>query len=85
MTTTQLLTAKERLDRDFLKLRHALLDVAAMLDRVERGHGAAEATRDPRWLKAHEALERLSEKKGDRAEALQMLFSDSYDPGWRTK
>ena len=68
----------------FLAIRSLLVELAASLDRVER-HAAEEATTldaDRRWRLLTAAVERLG-GAGGRAEALQELFSDPYDPDWR--
>ncbi len=81
MTTTQ--TADQILDRDFLETRHRILDVAAALDRIERGKGADSTRSGPRMAQMTEAIRLLVDGKPDRAERVQMIFSDSYDPNWR--
>lgn len=72
--------ALEALERSFLECRARLLEVAAHLDRVDRGGGA----HDRRLELLHQALDLL--RNGtipDRAERLQLLFSRPYDLGWR--
>jgi hypothetical protein len=73
------MTARELLDSSFLDVRARLLDIAAMLDRIERGQGAGEARRDPRYRLLNNALQLLADEKPDRAERIQMLFSLPYD------
>ncbi len=82
MTTTQ--TANQVLDREFLDIRHRIIDVAATLDRIEKGEGADSARSDPRMVQLTEAIRLLIDGKPQRAERVQMIFSDSYDPNWRT-
>jgi hypothetical protein len=72
-------TAPEILDREFLTIRGKLLEVAAALDRIERGAGTAAG--DPRWTKLRESLEILGRDGAQRAEQLQLLFSLPYEPG----
>ena len=74
-------TAAQILDREFLTIRGKLLEVAAALDRVERGEGSA--ADDPRWEKIRETLAILGKDGGDRAEQLQLIFSLPYEPAWR--
>jgi hypothetical protein len=69
------------LDREFLTIRGKLLEVAAALDRIERGQGAA--TGDPRLENILETLGALAKNGADRAERLQLIFSLPYEPGWR--
>lgn len=70
------------LDRVYLEVRCKLLDVAAMLDRIERIDGDAVAVDDPRLQQFREALAILNHDGADRAERIQMLFSDPYVPNW---
>ncbi len=74
-------TAAQILDREFLTIRGKLLEVAAALDRVERGQGAA--ADDPRLEKIRETLAMLGKEGANRAEQLQLIFSLPYDAGWR--
>jgi hypothetical protein len=76
------LPAAQALDRYFLEARSKLLDLAAILDRVERGQGAAAVAKDPRLGKIREAVEVLQDKGGGRAERIQQIFSLEYDPAW---
>ena len=79
-------TATHILDREFLTIRGKLLEVAAALDRIERGQGSAAA--DPRLEKIGETLAILGRHpqagtRAERAEQLQRVFSLPYEPGWR--
>jgi hypothetical protein len=76
------LAADQALERYFLEARAKLLDLAAILDRIDRGQGGAHAQHDPRWKKIQQALTGLQEKELGRAEKLQLLFSLPYDAGW---
>jgi hypothetical protein len=72
-------------DQRFLAIRSLIVELAASLDRVER-HAAEAGTRpgdDPRWRQIVEALDLLAAGH-ERAEAVQGLFSDPYDPDWRS-
>jgi hypothetical protein len=42
------MTAKSMLDREFLEMRCRLIELAASMDRVERGSDAGEVAADPR-------------------------------------
>jgi hypothetical protein len=70
--------APKVLEQSFLEMRCRLLDLAALLDRVDRGGGAGN---DPRMCQVIEGLSILLGKK-DRAEKIQTLFSQPYDPAW---
>lgn len=75
-------TATDILTRHYLEIRCGLLDVAAALDRIERARGADEALHDRRMDELRRAIEIVASSGTDRAERLQMLFSDRYEPGW---
>lgn len=78
-------SAEGILDRQFLEMRCGLLDLAAAFDRVERAPNAVIATNDPRWEKIQEAIKIIASSGTDRAERLQLLFSDEYVEGWDRK
>ncbi len=77
------LSAATLLDALYLEVRCRCLDVGAALDRIERAEGGASATSDPRWKQLHQALDLLRESGANRAEKIQFLFSDEYDPQWK--
>ena len=76
------LPATKALDAHFLEARARLLALAAILDRIGRGAGAAGAADDPRLARIREALGVLADQSGGRAERVQKLFSLDYDPAW---
>ena len=75
--------AQTILERDFLSLRHQILNVAAALDRIGRGEEAEQVRDDPRMSKIQKALAVLAEPDPGRAERVQIVFSREYDPKWR--
>jgi hypothetical protein len=75
------LTALETLNREFLEIRCRILDLAAMLDRLERSDD--NVGDDPRLKRVHEALDVLKKVKAERAEQVQLTFSRPYDEGWQ--
>jgi hypothetical protein len=77
------LPAAQALDQFFLEARCKLLDLAAILDRIDRGENAAAAATDPRVGRIREALTILLNKPAARAEQIQQVFSQSYDPSWK--
>ncbi|MFQ5591817.1 MAG: hypothetical protein ACE5HE_11690 [Phycisphaerae bacterium] len=77
------LSARDQLDRDFLELRRRLLDVAAGLDRIDRAGGADMIRTDARVTMLRRAAMVLTDDCADRAERVQMVFSDEYDDNWR--
>jgi len=75
--------ASDVLDHDFLELRHWLIDIAAGFDRMDRGREPRTLTGDPRMQQLIAATQILVGGKSDRAERIQMIFSDQYDAEWR--
>jgi hypothetical protein len=76
------LPADKALDAFFLEARSKILDVAAILDRVNRGKDAAAISADPRLAKIKQALDVLRDESGGRAERIQQIFSLDYDAAW---
>ena len=76
------LPADQALERHFLEARSKLLDLAAFLDRIGRGHGGAAEAKDARLERIRQALEVLHDQSGGRAERIQKIFSLDYDPAW---
>ncbi len=73
--------AKQVLDQQFLEMRWRCLTLAADLDRVSRAQGGADVLRsDPRLRRLSQAVELLlNETVTDRAEKVQLIFSDRSD------
>lgn len=78
------LASKVALEKYFFQIRCKILEVAADLDRIERGEGAAAMSGDPRLSLIAEAIGVLNSHGTDRAERIQNIFSLEYDPDWRT-
>ncbi|MCS7020501.1 MAG: hypothetical protein NZ703_03645 [Gemmataceae bacterium] len=76
------LTAQRAFELYFLETRAKLLDLAALLDRFERSADADQLTNDPRWQQIRQALNVLNSDSLDKAEQIQMIFSQPYDPEW---
>lgn len=73
--------AKAALDRYFLEMRWRCLSLAADLDRVERSPGGPDVLRsDPRLQKLREALNALMQSGPNRAQQVQLIFSDKTVP-----
>jgi hypothetical protein len=70
-------SAASVLDREFLGVRCRLIDLAAALDRIERGGGAAAG--DPRCQQIRRALEILASGGAARAEGIELAFSLPVD------
>lgn len=75
-------TAPQIFDQVFLDMRAKLLEVAASLDRLDRAAGTEGILNDPRRQRIQRTLEILTTQTHNRAEQLQLLFSDTYDPQW---
>jgi hypothetical protein len=71
------------LDRTFLETRGKLLEVAASLDRIDRASEPLGVHPDRRLAQIRQALEALLEPGPGRAETIQLIFSDEYDPNWQ--
>ena len=71
----------EVLAREFLDVRARLLQIAASLDRLDRAEGSLAG--DPRLRGIRRALEILAGDEPGRAEAIQLVFSRTYDPDWK--
>jgi uncharacterized membrane protein YccC len=73
--------AGENLDHDFLEMRCRCLSLAADLDRLERAAGGPQLLEsDPRLQALRNAFNILLEARGNRAEQMQLLFSDRTSP-----
>jgi len=77
--------AIEVLDHDFLESRGKLLEIAAVLDRIDRAPARHGEHPDPRLGQIRRALEALLEPGPDRTETIQRIFSLEFDPAWREK
>ncbi len=75
--------ASEVLDREFLEIRHRLIDVSAALDRIDVAMDAPAVASDPRLAQLREAVGILFDGRPDRAQRVQLMFSDPYDAKWR--
>jgi hypothetical protein len=75
------MSAKTILDREFLEMRAKVLELAASLDRMDRGAGSVAG--DPRMNLIAQCLVVLQSDKANRAERIQLIFSRAYDPNWR--
>ncbi len=75
------LTAAQALDQFFLEARAKLLDLAAILDRIDRGPG--DHADDARLKNVARALDVLRDGSPERAERVQQIFSLDYDPAWK--
>lgn len=74
------MSAKAILDREFLEIRAKILELAASLDRLDRGEGTVEE--EPRFQLITRGLQTLLSKEFERAEELQLIFSRHYQQDW---
>ena len=73
--------SKDVLEQQFLEMRWRTLSLAADLDRIGRGeNGPRTLKEDARLQKLRRALEVLMSEGVDRAERVQMIFSDMTPP-----
>lgn len=77
------LPANRALEQFFLDARCRLLDLAAILDRINRGEQSDAISSDPRIEKIARALEILRSTSSNKAELIQQTFSLDYDPDWK--
>jgi hypothetical protein len=70
------LTSKEILDIYFLENRARLLEIAALLDRIDRAPDAADKEMDFRYRAFVEGIRLLLDTDGERTKAVQLSFSD---------
>ena len=82
MTMPGTQTAETILDRQYLEMRCGLLDLAAAFDRISRAEHALKIHGDVRLQLLKQAIEIVASERTDRAERLQILFSDEYIAGW---
>ena len=75
--------ATEVLEHDFLETRCKILEVAAILDRIDRAPTRHGEHPDPRLGQLRQALEALAEPGPGRAETIQRIFSLEYSSTWR--
>jgi hypothetical protein len=72
--------AKDTLEAAHLEMRWRALSLAADLDRIERAGGADLLLSDPAMLKLRAAIKVLLDGSKNRAEQVQMIFSDRTPP-----
>ena len=76
--------AGDVLDAQFLDMRHRVLSLAADFDRLSLADDAVSQRGDPRLAQLRRAIGLLCEDGVDRAQRVQMVFSDEYDAEWRS-
>ena len=80
---TTVLSAADVLDREFLGVRAKLIEIAAVLDRIDRASGSVDE--DPRLADVRRSLELLAGDRSDRAEQIQSFFSLPYQDNWKSE
>jgi hypothetical protein len=79
----QPLKIDKALDLSFLEARGRLLEIAAIFDRFDRDSAAAPTTH-AQVQKLHQAAQLLTKPDlKQRAESIQLLFSQPYDEAWK--
>jgi hypothetical protein len=73
------------LSHDFLEARGKILEIAAILDRIDRAPARHGEQPDVRLCQLRRAVEALLEPGPGRAETVQQIFSLDYDSGWRER
>ena len=73
-------SSSQILDRYFLEMRWRCLSLAADLDRVQRGGDSERVATDPRLAKLRDAFKVLLSEAPNRAEQVQLIFSDKSPP-----
>ena len=76
--------AAEVFDQVYLDIRAGLLVLGASLDRIDRSDGAGAVGADERRERIRQGLEILAGPGLNRAEQIQVLISDPYQPGWNS-
>jgi len=74
-------SAEQVLAEEFLSARSRILDLAALLDRLERASGSADSAVQMQLLR--QGLSLLCDEASDKARRVQLLMSREYDPAWR--
>jgi hypothetical protein len=75
------MAANTVLDREFLKTRAKILEIGAILDRIDRAEGDVGPDRRRDLLR--QGVEILLDDESGRAERIQMLFSLPYREKWQ--
>lgn len=75
-------TAEVILERHFLEMRAKLIELAATLDRIDRGEDSAKISKDSRLILFRQATAILNDGRPDRAARIQTMFSDPYSADW---
>jgi hypothetical protein len=75
-----MLDAKQNLDQYFPEMRWRCLSLAADLDRISRSKDAQKFKDDARLITLRRAIGVLLDDSANRAERVQMLFSDTTPP-----
>ncbi|OUT68769.1 MAG: hypothetical protein CBB70_04945 [Planctomycetaceae bacterium TMED10] len=83
MNTPAIFDAQAILTREQFKIRAKLIEIAAILDRIDRADGAVD--HDRRMLEIRKSLEVLSvtDSDSDRAARIQMIYSREFDSHWK--
>lgn len=74
--------AEDILDQTFLDIRAKILEIAAAFDRIERADVSNSIETQAQWQQLQAAARILVEGTSNRAEQVQLHFSDPYEAQW---
>ncbi len=75
------MNAGDVLDREYLEMRARIVELAACMDRMDRGEGDVDG--DARLETLVHGIQILFEDNPGRAERVQLLFSRTYEENWQ--
>jgi len=73
-------TSAQILDTYFLEMRWRCLSMAADLDRIQRSPDGSQSNNDPRLAQLRDAIQVLLTDSPNKAEQVQLIFSDKTPP-----
>lgn len=71
------------MEREFLVMRAKILELAACMDRIGRAPGDVDDTEKMALIR--KGIDILSVDSDDRAERVQVLFSNQYNVNWQNE
>jgi hypothetical protein len=86
MSTKQILaerSAQQIVAEDFMIARARIVELAAILDRIERAAGDVNDSKN--MLLLVQGLHILCDDEVEKAKRVQLLMSRQYDPQWQTQ
>jgi len=80
-----MLTKDAIVDRFFLLARARVIELAALMDRLQRSEGDLGPEQAAKLKKLRAAIAVVLDEEPDKAKRVQMLFSLPYDGNWRER